>query len=347
MLWKMLLPACLCAALAWAAPTPESKRDFRFRMYKNPSKPTIAILPVQSKKLERPARQMFNQVLVKESGKLECKIVPFPEGIALDSFGQLPPQSLPELKERHHIDLVLQSRLEQAGERNALYAEIVDTRSGGIRASFNQDCQCQLGELFLWMIPEAVRRLNFAMHVRPPKCPLSMALIPAPVKAGEPDSTGKAWGPGAYCIDLFEYPNDPGTGPVSDMNYKKAEGLCKAEGKRLCSEDEWQLACGGWDRLTYPYGQQYQKHMCNTESQTIHLSGGHPTCKSPFGVFDLAGNLYEWTSTPWSAKLKDKVVRGGNWNSGSENSGCLIRFAQPANVSSPAIGVRCCAEPQR
>jgi hypothetical protein len=340
------LPALLCLGLAWSSPSPE-KRYFRFRMYHNPPKPTCALLPVQSRKLEKPAREMFNQAFAKEAVKLDCKVTPLPEDIRLDTFGQLPPEALPELKERRHIDLIVQTRLEQAVDRNALYAEIIDTRSGAIKASFNQDCQCQLGELFLWMVPEAVRRLGFAMHVRPPTCPLSMALIPAPVKAGEPDSTGKAWGPGAFCVDLYEFPNTSGVGPVSGMSWKEAEGLCKSKGKRLCNEEEWKLACGGWDRLTYPYGEKYDKRMCNTESETIQLSGGHSACESPFGVFDLSGNLYEWTSSPWNSKVKDKVVHGGNWNAGPNNSRCQDRFAQPPDSPSPAIGVRCCSEPQR
>lgn len=336
----------LCLSFLGSAPAPE-KRYFRFSMYRNPPKPTCALLPVQSRKLERPAREMFNQALRKEAAKLDCKVVPLPDGVRLDTFGQVPPEALPDMKERLHIDLLVQTRLEQAVERNALYAEVIDTRSGAVKGSFNQDCQCQLGELFLWMIPEAVRRLNFSMHVRPPVCPISMALIPAPVKPGEPDSTEGAWGPGAFCIDLYEYPNEAGAPPIAEKTWKEAAATCKQEGKRLCREDEWKFACGGWDHFAFPYGAKYEKRMCNTESQTIQLSGGHSTCQSPFGVFDLSGNLYEWTASPWNAKVKDKVVRGGNWNGGEANSGCQDRFAQPASDASPAIGFRCCSEPQR
>ena len=321
----------------------ESER--RFRMYRNPAKARLVILPVESRRLERPAKQMFNQAMEKEARKLkDFQLVAWPEEVPLDSLGQMPPGALTLLNEKYKIDLVLQSKLEHAPERNVLFAEVIDTRNGDIRADFRQECQCPVGELIFWMVPESLKRLTTAPRLKALRCGPGMAAIPAPVSPGsrEPDSAGTSWGPGAFCMDMYEYPNESAGEPVVEKTWSEAESLCGKQGKRLCTEGEWELACGGWKQTAFPYGTSYDNGQCNTQSQTIQLSGGNPGCKSPFGVYDLSGNVYEWTASNWSSKYEEKVVKGGNWNSGAENSGCKARFGQSAVTGSTAIGFRCC-----
>src|SRR6266404_4780328 len=57
-----------------------------------------------------------------------------------------------------------------------------------------------------------------------------------------------------FCIDRFEYPNVKGQFPWIFVRWTEAVDLCAGEGKRLCSEDEWTLACEGEDAWPYPYG---------------------------------------------------------------------------------------------
>lgn len=331
--------------VAFLLPSPaSSETERRFRMYRNPPKPKLVVLPVESR-MERPAKDLFDQALAKEARKLKAfQVAGLPEGVPLDSLGQLPQGGLALLRDKHGVDLVLQSKLEHAPERNVLFAEIIDTRNGGIRADFREECKCPVGELISWMVPESLKRLTGSPRLRGMRCEEGMALIPAPVKPGspEPDSSGQGWGPGAFCIDLYEFPNQPSGEPVVEKTWEQAEALCAKEGKRLCTESEWELACGGWKAQEFPYDGSYQAGQCNTQSLTIHLSGGSAGCRSPFGVYDLSGNVYEWTSSKWSTKYRDKVVKGGNWNAGAENSSCKARFGQPATSVSKAIGFRCC-----
>ncbi len=56
------------------------------------------------------------------------------------------------------------------------------------------------------------------------------------------------------CIDAYEFPNIPGEYPAVMLSFDDAQSLCAAEGKRLCTEDEWSFACEGEGASPYPHG---------------------------------------------------------------------------------------------
>lgn len=120
------------------------------------------------------------------------------------------------------------------------------------------------------------------------------------------------------CIDIFEFPNRPCELPFVWASPTIAHGLCKKLGKRLCTQDEWMLACdgdpGGGETQHYAYGDALDLSACNTSKskkdlepcdpttvkttwKTCHTdtepSGAFPRCRSRFGVFDLHGNVAE------------------------------------------------------
>jgi len=151
-----------------------------------------------------------------------------------------------------------------------------------------------------------------------------------------------------------------------------AELACEANGKRLCTQDEWQLACEGASGFAYPYGDSYEKFTCNgadwnDECQVPGLDemeqvfptgfgyspGGSPgscpiagtsQCVSEFGTVDMSGNLREWTGTNVSGSYK---VRGGSYTEQKQGITCDNDFITLAPSNSFAnLGFRCCRDTQ-
>jgi sulfatase modifying factor 1 len=121
-----------------------------------------------------------------------------------------------------------------------------------------------------------------------------------------------------FCVDVFEFPNQACELPFVFVTPAQASRICRMQGKRLCSQDEWNLACrgdpnGGADRV-YAYGNELDLTICDTnKSRTkppfcdvssqerlwttcgtdTEPSGAFPRCRSRFGVFDQHGNVAE------------------------------------------------------
>jgi hypothetical protein len=122
------------------------------------------------------------------------------------------------------------------------------------------------------------------------------------------------------CIDVFEFPNRACELPMVWASPIQAQLVCQLEGKRLCSQEEWILACrgdpeGGADRA-YSYGDELDLEACNTNKPAASFkdtvcdadsagsawktcgtntepTGSFPRCRSRFGVFDQQGNVAE------------------------------------------------------
>jgi hypothetical protein len=133
-------------------------------------------------------------------------------------------------------------------------------------------------------------------------------------------SNGGSEASAAFCIDVFEFPNRACELPFVFVTPSQALALCRAQGKRLCSQDEWNLACRGdpagvSDRV-YAYGDELDLTICNTNKSRANgppppcdvstserlwrtcgtntePSGAFPRCRSRFGVFDQHGNVAE------------------------------------------------------
>ncbi|MCU0663535.1 MAG: SUMF1/EgtB/PvdO family nonheme iron enzyme [Myxococcota bacterium] len=140
-------------------------------------------------------------------------------------------------------------------------------------------------------------------------------------------------------MDALPYPNDPAAPPQTSVTLEQAQGLCAAQGKRLCTDVEWEWACESADARRYPSGQRYDAADYPTPDPLLPAS--------PLGVFAF-GRLQEWTSSSFGleADPDDKVsVRGYAGNSGvSEQAGrrCAFRQARLRTESSEDLGFRCC-----
>lgn len=150
----------------------------------------------------------------------------------------------------------------------------------------------------------------------------------------------------AFCIDVFEHPNRRNAIPTSDVSWSAAQALCAKHGKRLCTEAEWERACKGPNGHAFPYGERFSEGTCvvsagTTERRTMP-AGSAGRCQSGFGVFDMSGNVSEWTASPWQAGIEARVVKGGAAASGAATARCSARLSEEPDASDETVGFRCC-----
>lgn len=153
----------------------------------------------------------------------------------------------------------------------------------------------------------------------------------------------------AYCIDVYEYPNQRGKLPTIGVTFAKAKQLCEKGNKRLCSESEWERACKGSTNAIFAFGNSFAAGVCNLATaagsgKPAVPSGQLERCKSSFGVADLSGNVAEWTSSRWGDELFDKVVKGGSSDEATYAGRCAARVNEAMGGKRDTLGLRCCAE---
>jgi formylglycine-generating enzyme len=173
-----------------------------------------------------------------------------------------------------------------------------------------------------------------------------------------------------FCIDRFEYPNLMGVRPAVMVEYGEAQKACAVEGKRLCEAEEWFMACEGPGIWPYPTGLGLEAGTCNVsrplrpvDGQALAVpkevsveverldqrsaSGSLARCVSPFGIYDLVGNVGEWVHVRGSAGAHgpghDRAVLGGGW--GPPRACRSSPSAQASVARGPEIGFRCCRDP--
>jgi formylglycine-generating enzyme required for sulfatase activity len=159
-----------------------------------------------------------------------------------------------------------------------------------------------------------------------------------------------------FCIDKWEFPNVKDNLPQTDVHYAQAVDSCKSQGKSLCSETQWEIACAGPLGNAFPYGNEYLKDKCNTEGDSINPIGIDRFCVSVYGVYDLSGNVYEWVSDwyqegdrkavpvtdPEAEGLQKRSMRGGNYYLGDKYTRCTSRQWEHPDYATEHLGFRCC-----
>lgn len=146
------------------------------------------------------------------------------------------------------------------------------------------------------------------------------------------------------CVDAYEYPNKADETPRDMVSQEQAASLCEAAGKRLCTLTEWQAACKGKDNLKYSYGDKYNQTRCNANTKAALRSGRKTQCRSWWGMYDMNGNLWEWTATPSKEKSTAFYAAGGSW-SGNNQSRCTeSSYSFYPQNQYPSVGFRCCKD---
>ena len=97
---------------------------------------------------------------------------------------------------------------------------------------------------------------------------------------------------------------------VYNVNWDDAKAYCDFRGKRLPTEAEWERAArGGVEGADYPWGPKFDAKLARHNTET---GPGEPAKypPNPFGLFDMAGNLAEWTTPPFELTVDGEVMRG-------------------------------------
>jgi formylglycine-generating enzyme required for sulfatase activity len=125
----------------------------------------------------------------------------------------------------------------------------------------------------------------------------------------------------------------------------------RVPGARLCSEHEWERAARGADDRMFPAGDTLGPEHANfdqTYGRQPAAFGPNETCthaegESPFGLCDMAGNVWEWTRS--SVSPEEHVLRGGSYYQGRSANTVFNREVSEPTIRDLVVGLRICASP--
>jgi formylglycine-generating enzyme len=163
----------------------------------------------------------------------------------------------------------------------------------------------------------------------------------------------------------------PDVFPQAYISGAEAQRACQMAGKRLCSDQEWFDACEGPKRTIYPYGTVHRKGACNEDRSlhpiqqlygpgagpeiwmvepmndpainqqpdTLSPTGSLARCSGPLQIFDMIGNVQEWTNDP------SGNFRGGAYSTNNRIGCQYVTTVHGFGYHDYSTGFRCCSDP--
>ncbi|MCP4212984.1 MAG: SUMF1/EgtB/PvdO family nonheme iron enzyme [Halieaceae bacterium] len=132
--------------------------------------------------------------------------------------------------------------------------------------------------------------------------------------------------------------------PVVEVSWEDAQAFCQWSGLRLPTEQEWEKGARGTDGRAYPWGNQDPNaSLCNFDrnigdtTPVNRYSGG----ASPYGLLDMAGNVWDWCEDWYDSNKKYRVLRGGSWRDYQNGVRSAFWGYVSPGVRNYDIGFRC------
>jgi formylglycine-generating enzyme required for sulfatase activity len=155
-----------------------------------------------------------------------------------------------------------------------------------------------------------------------------------------------------------------GNHPVTFVTWNGAEAYCDALNRRLPTEAEWERAARGPQNFTYPWGFDFDVNKAMSSALPVEQRGTvevttYPNGVSPYGMFNMAGNVEEWVSDWYSPTFysematnpvpnpkgppsgTQKVLRGGSWDTAPLFSRSVHRRSMNLGETTSSVGLRC------
>ena len=155
--------------------------------------------------------------------------------------------------------------------------------------------------------------------------------------------------------------------PVIGVTWDMAKAYCEWRGARLLTEAEWEKAARGTDSRMYPWGNSIDQTRANYNNNAdLNYMGdtskvdAYPSGVSPYGAFDMAGDVWEWVADIYDANYYAasplanplgptsgpyRVIRGGSWDSNGMSLRTSRRSWNDPSSANIYIGFRCGRNP--
>ncbi|HEX2873680.1 MAG TPA: SUMF1/EgtB/PvdO family nonheme iron enzyme [Polyangiaceae bacterium] len=145
---------------------------------------------------------------------------------------------------------------------------------------------------------------------------------------------------------------EDGDRPAVGLDWCAAAAACASMGKRLCGEDEstkpaseWQTVCTDGDHDGFRYTELANPGVCVLAAREAADVGSTSTCLTPTSVFDLVGNVREWTAEcSGKSPAGSCTVRGGSFLDPAGSAGCNLAESVERSHKADDLGFRCCAD---